>query len=346
MQPEGTTGSNSEDQREPDGDDDLDPIKSESKPKEKRSRRRGIIFCKHGCGYRYEPPSSKKSGGDRKLRDQFDYHEQQKCPELPRLVCPLECQYRGKVLSFAGQKALRQHLKTKSHVLAVEVLEREKGPEAVKKVDYKEVREESEFAPHLVHGNPRINGFRRHYSDGEEPLPPRRKQQPVRSSKRNKKSAPHRTVGQSWSDSNEDDVFDEEDDEELLLRIFGDNNDGNDDEEEDFDTLQFGRTRKGRRPRAKRGRERSHKVESSGIKFIETDSLRVSRSQERVSMLAAFASQVLCSLDDSAGSTENTLVVLESPAFAQDREVAVNEFSRMLGLLVSASKKYRSFQYI
>jgi|JI10StandDraft_1071094.scaffolds.fasta_scaffold4070532_1 hypothetical protein len=54
-----------------------------------------------------------EAGGSRKARDQFDYHEQQQCSLLPRLVCPLECRFRGKLLSFAGPKALRQHYKTK-----------------------------------------------------------------------------------------------------------------------------------------------------------------------------------------------------------------------------------------
>lgn len=130
---------------------------------EKRTRRRGVIYCKHGCGLKFIPPSSKnvseavdfgspslpfleKKGGnaERKARDMFDYHEQQKCPLLPRLVCPLECMYRGnlicfrlflfvspcewcfdmrptgKVLSFAGKKALRQHFKSKAHIAMVE----------------------------------------------------------------------------------------------------------------------------------------------------------------------------------------------------------------------------------
>jgi hypothetical protein len=102
----------------------------------KKRRRQGVVSCKHGCGFTYAPPP--RAQGDqlsRKARDQFDYHELQGCPKLTRLVCPLgmlfffwafasfpdifqnfkECTYRGKVLSFAGPKALRNHVKTKAH---------------------------------------------------------------------------------------------------------------------------------------------------------------------------------------------------------------------------------------
>ncbi len=149
-----------ENEEEQEDDEYGTPTRSTAAPtkpsKAKRMRRRGVIYCRHGCGFKFVSPSAqgnKKAPADRKLRDQFDYHEQQQCPMLPRLVCPLECQYRGKVLSFAGPKALRQHFKTKSHQRAVEL---RKQP-----VDLSRPVLEADYAPQRVHGNPRTHGFRK-----------------------------------------------------------------------------------------------------------------------------------------------------------------------------------------
>ena len=153
-----------------------------------------------------------------------------------------------------------------------------------------------------------------------------------------------------WSDSNdEDDAFDERDDEEELLhQIFGYDTDYNCKEDEDNNTLEFSGAREGRRWGAKRAREENHEIESSPEKYSEADSLRVSQSQERVAMLAAFASGILCSWDDDCElrATDPSLVVLEGRTFARDRELAANEMSRMVGLLLAPSKKHQSFQYI
>lgn len=130
-----------------------------------------MIACKHGCGFKFDPKEEVDGQPSRKLRDQFDYHEQQKCPLLPRLVCPLECVYRGKVLSFAGPKALRQHLKTKAHKEAVEKSNLHGTPLPAPKLV-------AEFEPALVHGNPKEVGFRK---------PPGQKTRAVQ--KREKKAA-------------------------------------------------------------------------------------------------------------------------------------------------------------
>jgi hypothetical protein len=154
-----------QDENEEEGDEMETSSSSKSAPaqkkpasKAKRMRRRGVIYCRHGCGFKFVSPSAqgpgvRKGPVDRKLRDQFDYHEQQQCPMLPRLVCPLECQYRGKVLSFAGPKALRQHYKTKSHQHAVE--------ERKQPFDLTRFVLEADYAPERVHGNPRTHGFRK-----------------------------------------------------------------------------------------------------------------------------------------------------------------------------------------
>ena len=138
---------------------------AQNKPVAKRMRRRGVIYCRHGCGFKFvsqNAQGNKKGPADRKLRDQFDYHEQQQCPMLPRLVCPLECQYRGKVLSFAGPKALRQHFKTKSHQRAIEARKHQAQP-----VDLSRPVLEADYAPDRVHGNPRAVGFRKKKSIDE-----------------------------------------------------------------------------------------------------------------------------------------------------------------------------------
>ncbi len=138
------------------------------RPLVRKSFSKGVILQKkkttttrHGCGLVFDSQSCV----DRKARDQFDYHEQQQCPLLPRLVCPLECHFRGKLLSFAGPKALRQHYKTKSHLAVAEskaasalltsggsfdVSNRAPGPPKL----------EADYAPEQVHGDPRTKGFR------------------------------------------------------------------------------------------------------------------------------------------------------------------------------------------
>ena len=293
-----------------DGDKDKDSSHSVREAKEKRVRRRGTIFCKHGCGFKYI------SSGDRKLRDQFDYHEQQKCPQLPRLVCVLECQYRGKVLSFAGQKALRQHLNTKSHVSALEALEQKVGSEAFKKKDWDGYRNAAELAPYLVHGNPRINGFRRRHSDNEEPSRPQKHtKKPKQQSENN--------------DSGDDDI-------EAIMKLIFDEN------------VNSGRARKDQR--AKRGRERGRErnderngeTESLAEKSIKTDPLPTSSDEASAMKLASFASQVLNDLSPP----ESPAVVWEGPSFFPDRNVFASRYSSMLKHLLSPTKKEMKFKYI
>ncbi len=160
---------------EPDNGDENDEQDTSSAPgvgeKKKRTRRRGVIYCRHGCGFTFVSPSvsgKPKTPADRKLRDQFDYHEQQQCPMLPRLVCPLECEYRGKVLSFAGPKALRQHFKTKAHQHAIEW-----NRQHAQRVDMTGLHLEAEYDPQKVHGNPRANGFRKQAARERPPMEPR-----------------------------------------------------------------------------------------------------------------------------------------------------------------------------
>ena len=132
-----------------------------------KTRRRGVIFCRHGCGFAYNSMQDGKKATDRRQRDQFDYHEQQQCPLLPRLVCPLECRYRGKLLSFAGRKALRQHFRTKSHMQQQQLIRQP--------VDISEQKLEADFDPESVHGNPRINkGLRKTPVRGEAEAMPKR----------------------------------------------------------------------------------------------------------------------------------------------------------------------------
>lgn len=108
------------------------------------------------CRFSYAPQRPKSDPEERRLRDQFDYHEQQKCPLLKRLVCPLECVYRGKLLSFAGPKALRHHLKTKVHLATVARLGLSQ-----QELPRLPVPVEEAYDPRLVHGNPLHKGLKK-----------------------------------------------------------------------------------------------------------------------------------------------------------------------------------------
>ena len=81
-----------------------------------KSRRTGTSFtCKNGCGLVFSNTDT-KSANWKKERDAFDYHEKQGCTMLPRLYCPLGCRFKnGNLQTFKGQKAFRNHLKSKTH---------------------------------------------------------------------------------------------------------------------------------------------------------------------------------------------------------------------------------------
>ena len=82
---------------------------SELKKKDSgKKRRRGNVFeCKNGCGFKYikENPTNKKK------RDLFDYHQNQGCPLIKRISCPIKCERNGEVITFKGLKALKNHVK-------------------------------------------------------------------------------------------------------------------------------------------------------------------------------------------------------------------------------------------